>query len=193
MRIRRKEDLRQDLIEVIWRDRTPKSPYPALNTPFNLFIDRPFTGMDMAYAVFSNKERYPAPHFAPESSQADHGWSFDGREMDGFQFRAFMLVNVGYQRDHKELVQALEKLGTIPEGQWCVPFMKAFPVADKRHSVAIADASWCNGNPHGMTFPRIGQDGELGFADMREDRGGFRDEPMHGYDESIFWLLEVRE
>jgi len=187
--------VRQDLVDVVWRrggDR--RMSCPPIKRQFQLAIREPFTGMDMARAVFSNCKRYPLPKCRSEPWNNADDWQFIGSEIGEPKEQTFMFVQVGYQRDHAELVRALARHGSVPAGQWIVPFMEIFTPPTRQLSVAVADASWVdfNGERH---YPQITQyaHGELSFADIREDDGGFHDEPLHGYDEDIAWLVEVKK
>lgn len=119
-------------------------------------------------------------------------YSIKGAEHRGFVVRGckisrFKLVRVGYCSTFAGVHNKLVTHGKIPEGQWAMALMAAYPWTDYfRGAIGIADASW-NIPFGGSFFPSInGFDGELFFESVHTDI--FID-----FDEHWRWLVKEKE
>ena len=91
------------------------------------------------------------------------GWKFQGEAVTGKHKGKFKLVQIGYQPNLDAAKAALEaKHGPTPQGQWMKAFKDAYPEADGKGPVGIADASWV-GPYGGVLFPYVRSNGGPSF------------------------------
>ncbi len=139
-------------------------PYPVLGVSFDLAIAEHFTNLEMVRRFGHNPK----------------GWQFNGTKIVVPQTRKFKLVSIGAQPNFEAVKAVLAQHGTIPEGQWCDAFKKAFPQPDGKGSVGVADAVWVY--PSGDAgFPYVGADGVPGFVWT-----------VGGFDADWRWLVEMQ-
>ena len=127
------------------------------------------------------------------------GWRFDNKEIETPWRGNFMLVRLPPDRPYhySEVPAQLKQKGTIPQGQWIVPFMEKYPlppdrwfkkrgiypsrdgIRDLKMYIAIADDSWVSPGEN-RNFPTV-----AGWKLFLNGGGMF--------DDMYRWIVGVRE
>lgn len=98
----------------------------------------------------------------------------------------FKLVQIGSCSTFAEVRRKLITHGEIPEGQWLMAFMNAYPSTDHGGAIGIADASWKIAWG-GSFFPSINTfDGSMFFKSIYTDI-------FLEFEEYWRWLVKVKE
>lgn len=113
------------------------------------------------------------------------GWHYSGLAMTGLLTRQFKLTTTGEWGGLDDIREKLAKEGAIPDGQWLLAFLKAYPKNDGKGPIGIPDPSWIGPAGH-ILFPALYRNAKLWRADFNWAKR-YR---VHRRD-NWRWLIEV--
>ncbi len=148
--------------------------YPLPNQVFELSIEVPFPGIDVAHA----------------NGHIHTTWRFVGDEITQAETRCFKLVSIGAQKDFSTAKQELRGHGYLPPAQYVEAFRARFPKNDKKGSINVGDSVFIDpcGRP---CFATIRQGN---YIDLQEIHAGPVDNPKpYWFPDSDRYLVEVRD